>query len=55
MSSTETASQLAADEHHAGHHPTPRDYVRIAVILAILTALEVSTYFVDFGGSRSRC
>jgi cytochrome c oxidase subunit IV len=49
MSSTETASQLAADEHHAGHHPTPRDYVRIAVVLAVLTALEVSTYFVDFG------
>jgi cytochrome c oxidase subunit IV len=50
MSSTETASQSAADEQHAGHHPTPREYVRIALILGVLTALEVSTYFVDFGG-----
>jgi len=32
-----------------GHHPTPREYVNIAIMLAILTALEVSTYFVDFG------
>ncbi len=32
-----------------GHHPTPRDYVRIALILAVLTALEVSTYFFEFG------
>jgi cytochrome c oxidase subunit IV len=30
-------------------HPTPRDYVNIAVVLGVLTALEVSTYFVDFG------
>lgn len=30
-------------------HPTPRQYVNIAVVLAVLTALEVSTYFVDFG------
>jgi cytochrome c oxidase subunit IV len=32
-----------------GHHPTARDYVNIAVILAVLTALEVSTYFFEFG------
>lgn len=46
MSTTEAHT---ADD--AGHHdhPTPRDYVRIAIILAILTALEVSTYFLDFG------
>jgi cytochrome c oxidase subunit 4 len=47
MSTTE--AQAAAAEAHDDHHPTPRDYVRIAIILAILTALEVSTYFVDFG------
>jgi cytochrome c oxidase subunit IV len=35
------------DKAHA--HPTPRDYVNIAVILGVLTGLEVSTYFVDFG------
>lgn len=45
MSTTETQ----ADKGHSRAHPTPRDYVNIAVILAILTALEVSTYFFEFG------
>jgi caa(3)-type oxidase subunit IV len=31
------------------HHPGASDYVRIALILAFLTALEVSTYYFDFG------
>lgn len=44
MSATDTEREI---DH--GHHPTARDYVNIAVILAVLTALEVSTYFVDFG------
>lgn len=43
--STETTT---TDAEHA-HHPTPADYVRIAIILAVLTALEISTYFYDFG------
>ena len=30
-------------------HHTDMFYVRIAVVLAILTALETSTYWVDFG------
>ena len=38
----------AGDEAHA-HHPSPQQYVRIAVVLAILTALEVSTYYFEFG------
>jgi len=33
----------------ARRHPTPRDYVNIALILGVLTGLEVSTYFVDLG------
>jgi cytochrome c oxidase subunit IV len=48
MSATETHATSASDEPHA-HHPTPRQYVRIASILALLTAMEVSTYFVEFG------
>lgn len=41
----------AAEEHDEhGDHPTPRDYVRIALILAVLTAMEFSTYVFDFGG-----
>jgi cytochrome c oxidase subunit 4 len=27
------------------HHPTPRDYVRVAVVLAVATALEVGLYY----------
>ncbi len=42
MSATDT-------EQHTHAHPTPRKYVRIALILGVLTALEVSTYFLDFG------
>jgi cytochrome c oxidase subunit 4 len=48
-----TSGTQAADavEHgsHAGHHPTPAEYVRIALILGALTALEVSTYYFEFG------
>lgn len=49
MSSTQTHDPAPASGGHDAHHPTPRDYVRIAVILGVLTALEVSTYFVEFG------
>lgn len=49
MSATETTGQAAAPED-AGHHgPTPREYVNTALVLAALTALEISTYLVDFG------
>jgi cytochrome c oxidase subunit IV len=45
MSTTESTD---AQAHH-DEHPGPARYVQIAVILAFLTALEVSTYYVDFG------
>ena len=48
MSSTQTSEHTDAAEDH-GSHPTPRQYVHIAIVLAVLTALEVSTYFFDFG------
>jgi cytochrome c oxidase subunit IV len=48
MSATQTPEQQEHEDH--GHHPTPRDYVRIALILGVLTALEFSTYVIDFGG-----
>jgi cytochrome c oxidase subunit IV len=47
-SDTEAHTTSASDEPHT-HHPTPRQYVRIALILGALTALEVSTYFFEFG------
>jgi len=50
MSSSATqAAEAAEHEDHAGHHPSPAEYVRIALILAVLTALEVSTYYFEFG------
>jgi cytochrome c oxidase subunit IV len=35
--------------HDADHHPSDRKYIEIALILGVITALEVLTYFVDFG------
>jgi cytochrome c oxidase subunit 4 len=37
-----------ATEHHE-HGMSDSGYVKIALILAAITALEVSTYYVDFG------
>ena len=36
-------------EEHAPHrsHPSAKEYIRIGLILAVLTALEVATYYVD--------
>jgi cytochrome c oxidase subunit 4 len=51
--SDQTVAQARADEHAAqtedeGHaHPSDRSYVGIAVVLAVLTALEVATYYVE--------
>jgi cytochrome c oxidase subunit 4 len=28
------------------HHPTPRAYVKVAIVLAVVTALEVAIYYV---------
>ena len=49
MSTTGTPEAATVEHDDAGHHPTPAEYVRIALILALLTALEVSTYYFDFG------
>ena len=40
---------MSTVEAHAAseHHPTPRDYVRIGVVLAVLTALEIATSYID--------
>lgn len=43
MTTTETHSP------DAGHGMSNAGYVRIALILGSITALEVSTYYVDFG------
>jgi cytochrome c oxidase subunit 4 len=38
-------------EAHAGGHPSPKEYVRIGVILAVLTALEVAASYTGVSGS----
>src|SRR4051794_37643691 len=36
---------------HHGDHPADLLYVKVAALLACLTAIEVATYFVDFQGA----
>lgn len=46
------AEATTTERHRARpvhRHPTPRDYVRVAVALAIVTALEVSLFYVPIG------
>ena len=49
----EPEADEAAEHHEEGHaHPSDWAYVKIAVVLALITALEVFTYFesvVDWG------
>ncbi len=39
------AAPRAAEELH--HHPGPKQYVGVAAVLAIITALEVAIYYVS--------
>jgi cytochrome c oxidase subunit IV len=40
------------DEHDDGHsHPGDKQYIVVALILGLFTAIEVLTYFVDFGAA----
>lgn len=32
---------------HSGRHPSPKEYIRIAVILALITAAEVAIYYIE--------
>ncbi len=42
-------SEHTTNGEHAEHGLSIAGYVKVALILAALTALEVATYFVDFG------
>jgi cytochrome c oxidase subunit 4 len=50
---TVTANDDEATAHGTPHggHPSAREYVRIGVILAVLTALEVAASYTDVSGS----
>jgi len=53
MSATiEHVEEPAAGAHHHGHDEhIPQDgyFIKVAIVLAVLTALETSTYWLDFG------
>lgn len=41
---------MSSTEHHVAEHrahPTPSQYWKIAVVLAVLTAIEVGLYYID--------
>ena len=40
-------SETHAPAPHAGHHPGPREYIRIAIILGVITAAEVAIYYIE--------
>jgi cytochrome c oxidase subunit 4 len=46
MSDAQTSMEHVQDPHLADH-PTPRRYVTIAIILSIVTALEVAVYYLE--------
>lgn len=48
--STATEQVVQAEGQEAEHHGlSDKQYIYVALILAALTAIEVSTYYVDFG------
>lgn len=51
MSTATDSHETAHDDHadHADHGLSDLGYIKVALILAALTGLEVSTYFFDFG------
>lgn len=55
--SSETLAHAATDTAHSDHeagghaHPGDMQYVVVALILGFFTAVEVLTYFIDFGAA----
>jgi len=45
MSESQTSMEHVTDPHMADH-PSPRKYVNVAIILAIVTGIEVAIYYV---------
>ncbi|MDP9118803.1 MAG: cytochrome C oxidase subunit IV family protein [Actinomycetota bacterium] len=47
----EPADGHAAAGGHAAGHPSPKEYVRIGLILGVLTALEIAASYAGVSGS----
>ena len=41
------AEPIHDEEYELSHHPQPRQYVFIGIVLAIVTAMEVGIYYLD--------
>jgi cytochrome c oxidase subunit IV len=59
VAATEGSGALVASAEHAPvsfeaehHHPTPRQYVLIAVVLVVITAVEIATSYIDTAHSN---
>lgn len=39
--------EAPVEERELSHHPGPRQYVGVALVLAIITSIEVAIYYVD--------
>jgi cytochrome c oxidase subunit 4 len=46
MSDAQTSMEHVVDPH-LHEHPSPRKYVNVAIILALITAIEVAIYYVS--------
>jgi len=44
---TQPDEREAPPRAHTGRHPSPKEYIRIAVILAVITAAEVAVYYLE--------
>ena len=40
-------SETRTQAPHSGRHPGPREYIRIAIILGVITAAEVAIYYIE--------
>jgi cytochrome c oxidase subunit 4 len=43
----ETTGARARHVGAVARHPSPKEYIRIAIILAVVTALEVAVYYIE--------
>jgi cytochrome c oxidase subunit 4 len=44
---TDAAADAQAAQPHEGAHPGPLEYIKIGLVLAVVTAIEVAVYYVD--------
>ena len=51
MAETEERAAAPHAPGHTGSHPSAKEYVRIGLILGVLTALEVTASYLDVSGA----